>query len=142
MTKKYIISNDFLGFVTTYSPYLKKLSKNFYNIIQEINVSGWNKAFARIIRRLDNLDPNTASKDEVMATLRIAKSEISLLIALADISEEWDLVKTTNSLSKFADLAIAKSLQFVIADRAKNKQLKSSNIEDSGIFIIAAGKML
>ena len=141
MAKKYIITPDFLGFVTTHSPYITKLAQNYQHIIEEINASGWEKTFQRILRRLSNIDPKAIKKNDLMTSLRIAKSEASLLIGLADVSEKWDLKKTTNSLSELADLVISKSVEFLINDRAKNKFLKSSDINKSGFIVIAAGKL-
>lgn len=141
MSKNYKIDNDFIAFVTTHSPYLTRLIENYPYIIEEINTHGWRKVFSDIINRIKDIDVKTTSKSQLMSALRIAKSEASLLIALADISEEWDLKKTTNSLSDFADLVIKKSLETLLFQKAKDKMLKSSDINESGFIVVAAGKL-
>ena len=40
-----------------------------------------------------------------MRALRLAKREAALLVALADIGGVWDVVETTEALTRFADAA-------------------------------------
>ena len=54
-----------------------------------------------------------------MRALRQAKRESALLIALADLGGVWDLVATTDALTRFADAAVAAALRFLLRREAQ-----------------------
>src|SRR5260370_960976 len=55
---------------------------------------------------------------QLMRVLRLAKRESALLIALADIGGLWDLVATTEALTRFADAAVGAALTFLLRRNA------------------------
>ena len=58
-----------------------------------------------------------------MRALRIAKRESALLIALADIGGVWDVVETTEALTRFADAAVGAALAFLLRQYAASGRL-------------------
>src|SRR5271157_1343569 len=54
----------------------------------------------------------------LMRFLRHAKREAALLIALADIGGVWDVVASTEALTRFADAAVGAALSFVLRQNA------------------------
>jgi len=54
----------------------------------------------------------------LMRFLRHAKREAALLIALADIGGVWDVVASTEALTRFADAAVGAALAFLLRQNA------------------------
>jgi glutamate-ammonia-ligase adenylyltransferase len=86
-----------------------------------------------------------ADEAELMRALRLAKREAALLIALADIGGVWDLVATTEALTRFADAVIRAALAFVLRRNAEAGRLKfdpgaSDPEAASGMAVLALGK--
>ncbi len=82
---------------------------------------------------------------ELMRALRGAKREAALLIALADIGDAWDVVATTEALTRFADAAVRAALAFLLRKQARAKILAldadAPDIgSDSGLVVLALGK--
>jgi glutamate-ammonia-ligase adenylyltransferase len=86
-----------------------------------------------------------ADESELMRALRRSKRESALLIALADIGGVWDVIATTEALTRFADAAVSAALRFLLRRAALDGRLKldpeSPDIEAaSGLCVLALGK--
>jgi glutamate-ammonia-ligase adenylyltransferase len=86
-----------------------------------------------------------ADESELMRALRRSKRESALLIALADIGGVWDVVATTEALTRFADAAVSAALRFLLRRAALDGRLdldpESREIEaGSGLVVLALGK--
>src|SRR5208337_1471795 len=82
---------------------------------------------------------------ELMKSLRLAKRESALLIALADIGGVWDVVATTEALTQFADAAVGAALAFLLRQNARAGRLAldpdaNDTQSGSGIVVLALGK--
>ncbi|MFZ0197380.1 MAG: bifunctional [glutamine synthetase] adenylyltransferase/[glutamine synthetase]-adenylyl-L-tyrosine phosphorylase, partial [Pseudolabrys sp.] len=88
-----------------------------------------------------------SSKDEVeaMRLLRRMKSEIALLIALADIGGVWPVMRAALALTDLADTAVDAATRFVLAEVTRAGRLmpkdKANPQRDSGYIVLAMGKM-
>ena len=88
-----------------------------------------------------------SSKDEVeaMRLLRRMKSEIALLIALADIGGVWPVMRAARALTDLADTAVDAATRFVLAEATRAGRLmpkdKANPQRDSGYIVLAMGKM-
>ncbi len=97
----------------------------------------------RIIAALaDRRDDDEA---ELMKSLRLAKRESALLIALADIGGVWDVVATTEALTQFADAAVGVALAFLLRQNARAGRLAldpdaNDTQSGSGMVVLALGK--
>ena len=95
---------------------------------------------------IESIDAATFEDEaEAMRALRRAKHEAALLIALADIGGLWDVVATTEALTRFADSAVSAALRFLLRRAASEGRLKldgqARDIEaDCGLFVLALGK--
>ncbi|TAE83526.1 MAG: bifunctional [glutamine synthetase] adenylyltransferase/[glutamine synthetase]-adenylyl-L-tyrosine phosphorylase [Alphaproteobacteria bacterium] len=75
--------------------------------------------------------------------VRIAKQQCSLMIALADITEQWDIVRVTHHLSLFAQTVVGYALEQVYR-HALPKTLVRDGVNlsaQSGIAILGMGKL-
>ena len=82
---------------------------------------------------------------DLMPALRRAKRKSALLIALADIGGIWDVVATTEALTRFADAAVRAALDFLLRKHARAGHLAldadAADIESgSGLVVLALGK--
>ncbi len=92
----------------------------------------------------------TARRDDheaaLMRTLRLAKRESALLIALADIGGVWDVVETTEALTRFADAAVGEALAFLLRQNALSGRLAldldAPDLQAGcGLVVLALGKL-
>jgi len=89
----------------------------------------------------------TAAADMTAAkrALRVYKSEVALLTALADLSGVWPVMTVTRTLSECADAAVAAAVRFlfrIASARGQWKPVEAGNPESgSGYFVLAMGKL-
>jgi glutamate-ammonia-ligase adenylyltransferase len=80
-----------------------------------------------------------------MRLLRRMKSEIALLIALADIGGVWPVMRAARALTDLADTAVDAATRFVLAEVTRAGRLmpkdKANPQRDSGYIVLAMGKM-
>ncbi|MCZ8106039.1 MAG: bifunctional [glutamine synthetase] adenylyltransferase/[glutamine synthetase]-adenylyl-L-tyrosine phosphorylase [Burkholderiales bacterium] len=80
----------------------------------------------------------------LMRTLRRAKQEVALLVALADIGGAWPLEPVTATLAGFADAASACSVRWLLAQAAAQGRVAPANPDDPaqgcGMVVLALGK--
>ncbi len=81
----------------------------------------------------------------VMRDLRVARRELALTVAVADIGGLWPLFKVTESLSRFAEAALSAALRHLLQDAAERGQIALANAEnparDCGYVVLAMGKL-
>ena len=122
------------------SPYLGKLAEQNHEFVNDICANGFDTAFAKLMGGIRSGEL-AESKKELMAILRKAKAKASLLIGVADITNSWDLVKITNSLSDFADLAVQLAVEFLLKEKFHQRLVSSAEAEKSGFIVLAVGKL-
>lgn len=123
------------------SPYLSKIIEKEPEFFANLCKIGFDKAFEQLISNLKTIVLENITKAELMVILRVFKRKLSLIVALADISNNWDLKKVTSALSDFADISVKLSVEFLLQDRFKQKLIKSALPEESGIVVLAVGKL-
>ncbi|MFD1746522.1 bifunctional [glutamine synthetase] adenylyltransferase/[glutamine synthetase]-adenylyl-L-tyrosine phosphorylase [Rhizobium helianthi] len=87
----------------------------------------------------------TPSEAEVMAALRLAKREVSVLLALADLSRMHDARQTTAWLTRLADAAVAASIDHLLLAADTSGKLKLADrtdpSRDCGLIVLGMGKL-
>jgi glutamate-ammonia-ligase adenylyltransferase len=82
--------------------------------------------------------------DDLMRELRLAKQELALLVALADVGWAWTLEQVTAALAGFADAAASSALRFLLAQAAESGRYLAPDpgdpARDSGVVVVALGK--
>ena len=100
---------------------------------------------ADCIARLGKACDQTLEEAAVMRALRLAKQEIALLVALADLGGVFDVVEATAALSRAADGLIAAALRFLLREAHRAGQLRLADLEKPetgcGLAILALGKL-
>lgn len=123
------------------SPYLSKALIKEIVFFKNLMEKGYDQAFSEIADFLKDSAGKFESEEEIISSLRKLKLRASLLIALADITGNWELEKVTAALSEFADLCVKNVLCHLLAKAAKRGDISESALENSGIVVIAMGKM-
>jgi len=126
------------------SPYLTQLFIKNTRLIQSLLEKGFDETFAEFLAEVNH--PRIFLHiEEIMAYLRQAKNECSLMVALADITENWSLEQITSALSSFAEITINKTVDFLLARAAGFGEIEVQDIEipgrNSGLIILAMGKL-
>ncbi len=82
---------------------------------------------------------------ETMAALRRTRRKVALAVALADIAGEWEVLKVTGALSRFADTALASALSTLLWRAAAQNEIRLADENDpaahAGLFVLALGKL-
>lgn len=137
------IERAFADSIFTNSPYLSSLITKNFDFFEDIFNTGFEKNFEKIIKEIEEL--NSEDTDEIYRTLRKAKQKAALLIAMAEISEYWNISETTDKLSIFADICIKKSAEFIFLKQHKLGTIKLNDLknplDECGLTIIALGKL-
>jgi len=81
----------------------------------------------------------------LMRHLRVARSRVALLVALADIGGIWELEQVTGALSRFAGIAVNLAARHLLSAAADSGQIVLPEgpepERDSGLVILGMGKL-
>ena len=81
----------------------------------------------------------------LMKRLRLAKSNLALALALADITSVWDVMKTTRALSDFAAATLHASCGLLLREESDKGKLNVADPTDpnvgSGLIVLGMGKL-
>jgi glutamate-ammonia-ligase adenylyltransferase len=109
-----------------HAPFLAMLAGQRQQLIDHFVAAGPDAALAAATQ----LDPD----GDVPALLRKRRGDLSLILALADLSGDYDLTAVVHGLTDFADTACDAALKCAFAERVPGA-------EPQGIAVIALGKM-
>ncbi len=83
--------------------------------------------------------------DSVKRALRIARRRAALLVAIADLTGKWSIETSAHALSRFAEAAIARAVEHVIARGADTGDLDVADpldpAKDCGLIVLGMGKL-
>jgi glutamate-ammonia-ligase adenylyltransferase len=130
--------DGFLKAVAAHSSYLGGLLKA-HNETVERSRDGFAAAVAHEMETLASSVP--ASDDELKTTLRVAKQRVALLVGLADLGGWWSSDRVGQTISDFADLAVARGVEHLIAALVERRKLEpGEGLSDCGYTVLAMGK--
>ena len=119
-----------------HAPFLKGLVRRRAATVARITAEGFDAAFAAALA-FDAALP-------VAERLRMAKADIALIVALADLAGVWPLERVTAALSDFADAALDLAITTALAERIVAGAVVAARPEapsGSGFVAIALGKL-
>lgn len=127
------------------SPYLSQLLLKRVPFIELLLEKGYDDVFNELLEHIRKLHTICTRQVEMMTELRIAKQKAALLIAIADISELWDLFKVTHALSVFADETLSATVNFLLLQAHRTGDLTGISPDNpavnSGLIILGMGKL-
>ncbi len=91
------------------------------------------------------LDNRLERPDAMMRLLRLARRDVAVAVALADVANVWPLFRITGALSDFAGLAIDSALASLLGEAASGGKIELANPDDpthgSGFIVLGMGKL-
>ncbi len=131
---------EFIAAVAACSPYLRDLIKRESDLIRALPQKAPETVFAEVIAALT---PNVLP--EIARALRRAKARVALLVALADFGGVWTLAQVTEALTRFADRAVALTLEAALSEEIRRGRIPGASFDDlatgAGMVVFAMGKM-
>ncbi len=130
-----------------YAPYLNRLMLQRPDLVAAMSGVTWPEDAARAaISAAHHVALEAPSLEDGMKQLRLAKQELHLACAIADLAGAWSLVRTTGVLTAFADACLAASVAMAAHELAERGFIHgASQIGERGplpgFALIAMGKM-
>ncbi len=126
------------------SPFLSDLALAHPAIVMATVEGGASKVLSEAVAALA-APAEPANVAAVMASLRRAKAEVALSIALADLAGVWTVEQVTAALSDFADACVRAALRSLLARAAERGQIALADAADPeracGYAVVGLGKL-
>jgi [glutamine synthetase] adenylyltransferase / [glutamine synthetase]-adenylyl-L-tyrosine phosphorylase len=125
------------------SPYLSELLLSEPALLRSMLAQGPDAALEALLAEQVAEPPGHRTK--LMTSLRLTKRRVALLTAVADIAGLWPLERTTEMLTRFADLATRQALELVLREAAQRGEIEAADQErlqdEAGIIVLGMGKL-
>jgi [glutamine synthetase] adenylyltransferase / [glutamine synthetase]-adenylyl-L-tyrosine phosphorylase len=148
-----ILENDqnkeLLHAVFSSSPYLTQLMFKDPKLVLRMFIEPVDDLIEEIFNDLNTELLSVSDSTHLKKTVRDKKSEVALSLAFADLSGKWSLEKITNTLSKFAEMSVQLSVNYLLHQAIIDGDLNHSDLnhtvmnvgEKSGYVVLAMGKL-
>ena len=101
--------------------------------------------FAAIERHINPEGKSGLDRPALMRRLRVARRRVALIVAIADLAEWWPLEGVTRALSVFAEMALERGLDHLLATAAASGDIElphpSEPSRECGFFALGLGKL-
>ncbi|MGE3149512.1 MAG: bifunctional [glutamine synthetase] adenylyltransferase/[glutamine synthetase]-adenylyl-L-tyrosine phosphorylase, partial [Pseudorhodoplanes sp.] len=138
-------AKQLIAVLAEYSPYLWELASQDPRRLATLLRADPDRHFPALLEKAAEVVQAASDEGEVMRLLRHLKAEASLLIALADIGNVWDVMQVTRAMTLLADGATASAVRHLLADAVARGKLKPADPrapeKGSGYIVLAMGKM-
>ena len=118
------------------SPYLRGLIERDPEFALKCLQDPVEDVFAHLLDNTRSAAAAAETEAHLMTELRRAKAKSAIIIALADLSGQWPLDKTTDALTQFADAALSSAVDWLLARSVSN----GVPAQQSGYVVLAMGK--
>ena len=120
------------------SPFLASLMEREPTLLLQILDSDPDALFTQFCAETESALAETEALPDAMRLLRLYKSSVALLTALADIAGLWPLTTVTRTLSIAADTAVSSAVRFLFRQAHKRGEWRSAMPD--GYIVLAMGK--
>lgn len=145
LTTKAGAGKNLLAAIFGNSPFLTDLCLHEPGIVQILLESGPDKALATALAALKTAARRAKSAGDLAVPLRVAKRQVALSIAAADIAGQWPLEKITAALSDFAAACVDLAFAALLRDATDAGDLvvpdRKNPCKASGFFALGMGKL-
>jgi glutamate-ammonia-ligase adenylyltransferase len=126
------------------SPYLSGLCRRDASRLQRFLTTAPEDEFSDLRRTLERDLDAAVTLPEAARALRIFKTDVALLTALADLGGVWPVMKVTEVLTATADAALQGAVRFLFRDAVRRGAWQAppdgSSVDDTGYIVLAMGK--
>lgn len=126
------------------SPFLSRCALDDIGFVRQLLTRGPEHVLGQILDRLKEELARESNRERLMQELRVARRQVALLVAVADLTDHWVLERVTESLSDFADGALSAVVSHLMIQAAARGDIapvdSDSAEEDCGYVILAMGK--
>jgi len=123
------------------SPYLSGLIDRDPARLSRILLHPPEVRFEQLREELASALLHATERSEVLRALRVFKSEVALLTALADLGGVWDVAQVTSALTQCADAALEGAVDFLFREAvARGQWLANDGFAPNGYIVLAMGK--
>ncbi len=133
-----------LAAIFSQSPFLTDCLLKEAEIFGHLLEAGPDAVFADL-KAAANERPEEEDRTAVMRRLRRIRRQAALTIALADLTERWDLDQITDALTDLARILLRATLDFLFLEAAQRKQVELADPEDPtrncGYVALGMGKL-
>jgi glutamate-ammonia-ligase adenylyltransferase len=129
---------DFFLWLVEGSSFLARLLRRYPDTLDHLAHQAAEAYLDGLLAALPTQVAEAASRDEAMAILRQTRNRFALVIALSDLADQWDVEKVTDYLTRLADMAVATSVDFLLAEAVAKGRL--SRFTRDGLVVLALGK--
>jgi len=134
----------FLSAVFDLSPYLRETALTRPKRLADILAAPPSDALEAILEGVGDCGVRAESESAVKEALRRAKAKVALLCGLADLGGWWKGEQVTLALSRFADAALAATLDFLLLQLHRSEKLVLPDTKNpqtgSGLIVLGMGK--
>lgn len=124
------------------APYLKRLIARREDSLTGLD-AGWpERMVSEAIAVADTIAADPPPIEEAMQRLRIAKDQVHLATALADLARAWPLERVTGAITDFADASLRAAFAVAAHELARRGEIVfGAEAAVPGFALIAMGKM-
>ena len=126
-----------------HSSYLSRLLFVYPDILHDFATLGADDCLTQLLKLCDTALPEET--DALIRPLRELKAKVALLVALADLAGTWDLTQVTRALSTFAERALSRVVDTLLAVAHKRGEITlcypACPSLESGLIVLAMGKL-
>ncbi|MDH3741364.1 MAG: bifunctional [glutamine synthetase] adenylyltransferase/[glutamine synthetase]-adenylyl-L-tyrosine phosphorylase [Hyphomicrobiales bacterium] len=126
------------------SPFLAQLSLRNPGFAHACLTGEPDELLAGLTGQVAQLAAGSASAEDLMTGLRIARAQNALLTAVADLSGCWSIAEVCQHLSDFADAAVRAAVDWMLLDAARQSKIELIDDTDPakgcGYVVLAMGK--
>ncbi len=130
--------------IADHSPYLWGLAMSDPGRLARLLTGDPDAAITALLAETAAAWRTASGEHELMRTLRRAKQETALLVALVDIGGAWSLESVTAALAGLADAAASCSVRWLLTRAAEDGRVTLADRADpaagSGVVVLALGK--
>lgn len=128
------------------SPYLTNLLFKHTEFTLKLFESDAETLIEEIFSNLKNNSTEFSSQADLMRQLRIAKAEMAMTVAFADLTGKWSLSEITRTLSDFAENCLNITVNYLLREGIASGNINHNFTEgdegkNSGYVVLAMGKL-
>ncbi|MBV8889712.1 MAG: bifunctional [glutamine synthetase] adenylyltransferase/[glutamine synthetase]-adenylyl-L-tyrosine phosphorylase [Alphaproteobacteria bacterium] len=127
------------------SPFLSRAAIKEWAFLTRLVGDGPDPLFAELITAVQQTEQGGEDRAALMRRLRIAKRQMALLTAAADLAGAWSLDKQMAGLTRFAEVAVDAGLRHLLWAAAGKGQIAPAvpamPEQGSGLIVLGMGKL-